>query len=133
MDKIVFTGNVGKDPDYEEKDGWKRSRMSVAVTHYAKGEKSTEWRSVAVFGKTAEFCRDYVRKGAHVVVIGNPTPRYYKNKLEEIISCIDVVADSVELVGAKGESGSASPGAPAPQSANPEQSGLPGGEDELPF
>lgn len=99
MDKIIFSGNVGKDTEYTEKDGQTISKFTVAVKHRRKGETETEWRNVTVFGKSAPFCRDYVKKGRTVLVEGRPSPRAYKNKLEEIVGTIDVVADNVELVG----------------------------------
>ena len=99
MDKIIFNGNAGKDAEYTEKDGRGMARFTVAVTHRVKGEKVAEWRNVTAFGKTAEICRDYVKKGRTVLVEGRPSAHGYKNKLEEIVASIDVIADSVELVG----------------------------------
>ncbi len=104
MDKITFHGNVGKDPTYEEHDGRGMARFTVAVNHRAKNDKGEwdnvpEWRNITVFGKTAEYCRNYVRKGRTVLIDGVPSPRWYKNKLEETVACIDVLANTVELIG----------------------------------
>lgn len=99
MDKIIFSGNVGKDSEYSEKDGRGMARFTVAVTHKNKGEKVTDWRNVTAFGKLAEICRDYVKKGRTVIVEGRPSAHGYKNKLEEIVASIDVLADNIELVG----------------------------------
>lgn len=99
MDKIIFNGNVGKDSEYSEKDGRGMARFTVAVTHKNKGEKVTDWRNVTAFGKLAEICRDYVKKGRTVIVEGRPSAHGYKNKLEEIVASIDVLADNIELVG----------------------------------
>jgi len=99
MDKIIFNGNVGKDSEYSEKDGRGMARFTVAVTHKNKGEKVTDWRNVTAFGKLAEVCRDYVKKGRTVIVEGRPSAHGYKNKLEEIVASIDVLADNIELVG----------------------------------
>lgn len=99
MDKIIFNGNIGKDAEYSEKDGRGMARFTVAVTHRVKGEKQTEWRNVTAFGKLAEICRDYAKKGRSVVIEGRPSAHGYKNKLEEIVAGIDVLADTVDFVG----------------------------------
>ena len=99
MDKIIFNGNVGKDAEYTEKDGRGMAKFTVAVTHRNHGERTTEWRNVTVFGKSSEFCRDWVKKGRTVIIEGRPSAHGYKNKLEEIAASIDVIADNVELIG----------------------------------
>lgn len=99
MDKIIFNGNVGKDASFEQKNGTNIARFTVAVTHKVKGEKETEWRNVTAFGKLAEICNSYVKKGRTVIVEGRPSAHGYKNKLEEIVASIDVLADNIELVG----------------------------------
>lgn len=106
MNKAIFHANVGKDAEYTVKDGKGMAKFTVAVNHRAKNDKGEwenvpEWRIVTVFGKTAEFCRDYVKKGKTVLIDGVPSPRYYKNKLEEIVPCIDVLANTVELIDKK--------------------------------
>lgn len=102
MDKIIFSGNVGKDAEYTDKDGRGMARFSVAVTHKVKGEKQTEWRNVTAFGKNAEFARDWIKKGRTVLIEGRPSAHGYKNKLEEIVASIDVLVDNVELIGSAG-------------------------------
>ena len=131
MDMIIFTGNVGKDAALETKNGVTYAKFTVAVTHFKKGEKSTEWRNVTAFGKTAEYCQKYVTKGKTVLVEGNPSIRAYKNKLDEYVATMDVSANSVELVGNKSESDQAAqsaPAQPAPAGFVPVE-----GDGDLPF
>ena len=109
MNKAIFHANVGKDAEYTVKDGKGMAKFTVAVNHRTKNDKGEwenvpEWRIVTVFGKTAEFCRDYVKKGKTVLIDGTPSPRHYKNKLEETVACIDILANSVEIVGGQKDS-----------------------------
>lgn len=99
MALIIVAGNVGQDTTYSEKDGRGMARFSVAESEKVKGEKVTVWYNCTVFGKSAEFCRDYVKKGRSVMVTGKPSARTYRNKLEEQIACIDIVANDVKLIG----------------------------------
>lgn len=134
MNKAIFHANVGKDAEYTVKDGKGMAKFTVAVNHRTKNangewENVPEWRIVTVFGKTAEFCRDYVKKGKTVLIDGTPSPRHYKNKLEETVACIDILANTVELVGGQKDSA---------QNAQPTQS-VPNGfvpvdpNEEMPF
>ena len=101
MDKIIFHGNIGKDAKYSEKDGRGMAQFTVAVNHKVKGEKQTEWRNVTAFGKLAETMREWGKKGRTVIVEGRPSAHGYKNKLEEIVASIDVLADSVDFIGSR--------------------------------
>lgn len=130
MDKIIFSGNVGQQPKFEAKDGREYCKFTVAVNKKVKGEKQTDWRNVTAFGNQVEFIKKWVTKGRSVVVIGNPSAHAYKNKLEELVASIDVVADSVELVGGNKQDGTEQAGA-APSA--PAQPVVVDGEDELPF
>ena len=112
MDKIIFNGNLGNDPEQKTmSDGKTLVKLNVAVTHKVKGEKQTEWRQVTCYGKTGEFAMQYLKKGRSVLIEGRPSPRAYKNKLEELICTIDVWADNIEPLGALRD---AEPGQPAP-------------------
>jgi len=99
MALIIVAGNVGQDTTYSEKDGRGMARFSVAENEKVKGEKVTVWYNCTVFGKSAEFCRDYVKKGRTVMVTGKPSARTYKNKLEETVATIDILANDVRLIG----------------------------------
>lgn len=132
MDKIIFSGNVGKQPEFQSKDGKDYCRFTVAVNHKIRGEKTTEWRNVTVFGKQAEFVRQWVTKGRTVLIEGRPSAHGYKNNLEEIVASIDVIADSVELVGG-GNREEAGHGGQAQTAAGSSQPVVVDAGEELPF
>lgn len=126
MDRIIFTGRVGKDPEKQtSKAGKDYCRVNVAVTHYeGSGEKSTEWRQVTVFGKSAEWVLGNIRKGALVTVDGRCKPRAYIPKNGgDPVGVIDVVAESIE--GLKSESGGSASDGPTDVTGTV--------EEELPF
>ena len=138
MKLIIISGNVGRDAEYSEKDGRGMAKFSVAVNTRVKNdagqyENVPEWYNVTVFGKQAEFCKSYVKKGRVALVNGVPTPRYYKNKLEEIVPVIDVLANSVELAD-KQKDANQQQNAPQSQPVQPVPEGfVHADDDELPF
>jgi single-strand DNA-binding protein len=134
----IFTGNLGKDPESRfTPSGQKVCSFSVASNRQytaANGEqvKETTWRRVSVFGKLADTCETYLRKGSRVLVEGrlNPDkntggPRVWSKDGGEPSASFDVVASSVTFM------------SPKPEGATPAQTPFDGvalpPEDDLPF
>ena len=69
---ITIHGNIGKAPEYKTlPNGTELCEFSVAVNHFKGREKeaTTSWFRVSVFGKPAEWVRDW-QKGDMVIVNG---------------------------------------------------------------
>ncbi len=77
--KIIIVGNVGKQPEMRYlPSGQAVTSFSVAVNEQytaSSGEKvkRTIWYRVSTFGKQAETCNEYVKKGMSVLVDGRMT------------------------------------------------------------
>ena len=97
-------------------DGTAVTNFSLAVNRY--GGKSedggyntfTIWYRIAVWGKQAEACNQYLEKGQHVTVYGSLTPdketggpRTYSRNDGTLGASFEVNADKV-IFGAKGNS-----------------------------
>lgn len=76
LNKAMIIGNLGADPDVRfTNSGTPVCDLSVATNEKWKdksGQKQerTEWHKVTVFGKTAENCGKYLKKGRQVYVEG---------------------------------------------------------------
>jgi single-strand DNA-binding protein len=91
---IIIAGNVGRDPEMRyTPSGQPVTSFSVATNRQytsSSGEtvKETIWFRVTTWGKTAEVCNQYVKKGSKVLVEGTLTapirppvrPRSTRNK-----------------------------------------------------
>jgi single-strand DNA-binding protein len=77
---IIIVGNVGKDPEMRyTPSGQAVTSFSVASNRQytaSNGEqvKETIWFRVSAWGKQAEVCNQYLRKGSKVLVEGRLTP-----------------------------------------------------------
>lgn len=77
---LIIVGNVGKDPEMRyTPSGQAVTSFSVASNRqYTTGTgeevKETIWFRVTVWGKQAEACDQYVKKGMKVLVEGRLTP-----------------------------------------------------------
>ena len=74
--KLIIVGNVGRDPEMRfTPAGQAVTSFSVGVNEEytnAQGEKvkKTMWMRVVTWGKTAEACNSYVKKGMKVLAEG---------------------------------------------------------------
>lgn len=77
--KITLVGNLGQDPELRympSGDGMCNLSVATNRKYNKNGETITEtcWFRVTVWGKTAEACNQYLRKGSKVVVEGHLSP-----------------------------------------------------------
>ena len=77
---IIIVGNVGKDPEMRyTPSGQAVTSFSVATNRqYTTGNgeqvKETVWFRVTTWGKQAEICNQYVKKGMKVLIEGKLSP-----------------------------------------------------------
>ena len=87
VNKVILIGNLGKDPEVRyTASGEAMCNFTLATTESWKdkstGEKKelTEWHRVSFFGKLAEICGQYLKKGSQVYVEGSLRTRKWTDK-----------------------------------------------------
>lgn len=84
--KVQLIGHLGMDPEIKSLDGGKKlAKMSIATNETYKnnkGEKITEtqWHNLIAWGKTAEICEKFLKKGSELAVEGKLINRNYTDK-----------------------------------------------------
>ncbi|HOD05038.1 MAG TPA: single-stranded DNA-binding protein [Anaerolineaceae bacterium] len=77
---ITFTGNLGADPEMKfTPSGQAVANFSAASNRQYTGQdgqtvKETIWVRVTAWGRLAEICNQYLKKGRKVLVVGRLTP-----------------------------------------------------------
>ena len=79
---MILVGNLGNNPVLREYNGAKVTNLSIAdnrrftrqTEEGAVQENQTIWFDVAVWGKQAESCVEYLKKGRQVLVEGTLIP-----------------------------------------------------------
>jgi len=77
---IIIVGNLGRDPEMRYlPSGQAVTNFSVATNRQYTGSdgnlvKETIWFRVSVWGRMAEVCSQYLRRGSKVLVEGNLRP-----------------------------------------------------------
>jgi single-strand DNA-binding protein len=111
MNKVILIGRLGKDPEERTtSSGLRVSSFSLAtdVYHNGNGGKTTEWHRIAVFGKTAEQCNQYLKKGRLICIEGNLQTRSWENPPGEKHYMTEVVASRVTFLDSHGNNAPAS-------------------------
>ena len=137
---IIIVGNVGKDPEMRYTPaGQAVTSFSVATSrHYTAGTgeqvKETIWFRVSTWGKTAEVCNQYVKKGSKVLVEGRLTPdkntgspRVFTKQDGSTGATYEVTAQTIRFLSARGE------GSPMTETAHELGGSELPPEDDVPF
>jgi single-strand DNA-binding protein len=109
MNKVFLMGNLTRDPELRYvPSGTAFANFTVAVNRSYKdatGEKKEEvsFIRVAVWGKMAEVCGEYLTKGRPVLVEGRLKTRTWETPEGQKRSAMDVVATSVQFLGSRGD------------------------------
>ena len=108
VNKFIGIGNVGKDPEMRfMPDGKAVCNFSIAITEKYRDKSGdmkevTEWVSVAYFGKLAEICGEWVKKGQSIYVEGKlKTEKYQKDGIDRYVT--KVIGEKMQMLGGKGE------------------------------
>ena len=99
MNNVELIGKLTKDPDvrYVSDSQMAIATFTLAIDRPTK-EKQTDFPRVTVFGKQAENCEKYLKKGRLVAIQGRIQTGSYKNKKGETVYTTDVVANRVEFI-----------------------------------
>jgi len=139
LNKVLLIGNLTRDPELKyTPQGTAVCDFSIALNEKFKG-KDGSWQEkvhyidIAAWGRTAEVCGEYLKKGRPVFVEGRLNQDRWEQDGQKR-SKIRVTADRVQFLGGpQGAGGGRAPsegGAEAPPEAGPE----PGpGDQEPPF
>jgi single-strand DNA-binding protein len=86
VNKAILVGNLGRDPELRHiPSGQAVANFSLATSESysdrngAKQER-TDWHNIVVYGKQAELCGQYLKKGRQVYVEGRLQTREYEAK-----------------------------------------------------
>ena len=139
---IILAGNLGRDPEMRyTPSGQAVTSFSVATNRQYRnnnGEvvKETIWFRISAWGKVAETCNQYLRKGSKVLVEGRLTadnstggPRIWTSQDGKSRASFEVSASTVRFLSNRGESDGS-----APEPATSVDEGMsPPEEDNIPF
>ena len=124
VNKVILIGNLGKDPETRYlPSGEAVTSFSIATSETWKdktsGEKkeATEWHRISAFGKLAEICGEYLRKGSPVYIEGSLRTRKWQDKEGQDRYTTEIRADQMRMLGSRGGEGGGGGGMREPSAA----------------
>lgn len=102
MNKIQLIGRLTKDPELRYTNNQKAyATFNLAVNRrFAKeGEQQADFLNIVAWGKTAEFCKNYFKKGQQIGLSGRVQTRNYEDKDGKRVYITEVIAEEVYFVG----------------------------------
>jgi single-strand DNA-binding protein len=104
LNKVLIIGNLGSDPNIRYlPSGKPAASFRVAANRRYKIEgqlkEETEWFSVVAFGRLAEICSEYLRKGRPVFVEGRMKTRNWTDANGAVHYRTEVIAETMQLIG----------------------------------
>jgi single-strand DNA-binding protein len=103
LNRVELIGRLGKDPEVKNTPtGKKVGTFSLAVDRRWKAadgtlKEETDWFNVEVWGRLAEVCQEYLKKGRLVYVDGRLQTQRYEHQ-GEIRYFTKVVARQVQIL-----------------------------------
>lgn len=101
MNSVALIGRLTRDPEVRYTgDQMAIATFSIAIDRPPRrdGTKETDFPRITVFGRQAENCEKYLRKGRLVGVTGRIQTGSYTNRDGNKVYTTDVVADRVEFL-----------------------------------
>ncbi len=105
--RVQLIGHLGADPEIKTFDSKKKvARFSLATNdEYTNKEgqkvKQTQWHQLVVWGKLAEVCEKYVKKGEEIAVEGKLTYRTWDDKDGKSHNITEIVVNELLMLGGK--------------------------------
>ncbi|MDX2009958.1 MAG: single-stranded DNA-binding protein [Myxococcaceae bacterium] len=105
VNKVILIGNLGKDPEVRfTPSGAAVANFNIATNESwtdKSGQKQerTEWHRIVVWGKLAELCGEYLKKGRQCYVEGRLQTREWTDKEGKKNYTTEVVAQTVQFLG----------------------------------
>jgi single-strand DNA-binding protein len=143
INSITLVGRAGRDPEVRYfESGTVVANLTLAVNRRSRDEEP-DWFNLEIWGKTAQFAADYVKKGSLIGVIGSLRIDKWTDKVTgEQHSKPVIKVDRLELLGSKRDDDAtpaASPAdSPLPRPATQTFKQVRGGDagvagDDIPF
>jgi single-strand DNA-binding protein len=145
VNKVILVGFVGNDPEVRYLDSGTpvaNFRMATSENYTNRsGEKvsQTEWHNVVVWRGLAEVVEKYVKKGSQLYIEGRIRTRAWDDRDGNKRYTTEIVADNLQMLGKRGETGDVAPPQESPQSSTsapkPDNNVVADNEavDDLPF
>ncbi|MCA9758657.1 MAG: single-stranded DNA-binding protein [Candidatus Eisenbacteria bacterium] len=112
INKVILIGNLGTDPEIRHTSGGQAVCNFRIATNESWGgrdgqerQERTEWHNIVAWGRLAEICNEYLRKGKQVYLEGRLQTRQWEDKDGVKRYTTEIVAQNMMMLGGPGGGG----------------------------
>jgi len=132
VNKVILVGNLGKDPEVQTFDTYKKAAFSLATTEFSRDREGnevqhTEWHNIVIWRGLAEIAEQFLHKGSQVYIEGKIRTRSFDAKDGTKKYITEIQADNLVLLGGRKESSgeTSSAATPSAYTSHPAQTVVP--------
>jgi single-strand DNA-binding protein len=145
VNRVILVGRLGKDPEIRSlPSGTSVTKFSIATDEKftdKSGQKQerTEWHNIVAWGKLAEICGQYLRKGKLVYIDGSIRTDSWDDKETGVKKYrTEIIAKDMQMLDKKGDDEGGGYTGGGGYTRKPATAGAPAGgemedDDEVPF
>jgi len=108
VNKAIILGNLGQDPEIRSTSGGQMvANLSVATNRSytdrsGQRQEQTEWHKIVAWGRLAEICEQYLKKGDQVYIEGRLQTRSWEDQSGTKKYTTEIVAQEMTMLGGRG-------------------------------
>ena len=128
VNKVILVGNLGADPETRyTASGAAITNIRIATSESwrdkqtGENQERTEWHRVVFFSRLAEIAGEYLRKGSQVYLEGSLRTRKWQGQDGQDRYTTEIVANEMQMLGARSGEASARPAGGGFRDNKPEQ------------
>jgi len=111
VNKAILIGNLGSDVEFRSTSGGQNvANFSIATNRVyndrnGQRQEQTEWHKIVAWGRLAEICEQYLKKGDAVYIEGRLQTRSWEDQSGQQRWTTEIVAQEMTMLGGGGGSG----------------------------
>ena len=110
LNRVILIGNLTKDPELRvTPNGTSVGTIRLAINRRkpSSGDavNNTDYFNVVVWGKSAELCQEYLKKGSPIAIDGRLQSRAWETAEGQRRTTVEVVAENVQFLWRPGSTG----------------------------
>jgi single-strand DNA-binding protein len=107
VNKAILIGRLGSDPEVRHtQSGQAVANFNIATSENwtdksGQRQEKTEWHRIVAWGRTAELCNQYLKKGRQVFIEGKLQTREWTDQSGQTRRTTEIKADNVTFLGGR--------------------------------
>lgn len=94
---IILDGNLTRDPELRQTSNSMVCNFAIAVNYTYKDQNQVSFFNIETWGRLAETCSEYLRKGSKITVQGELRQKSWKDQEGKNQSQIYILANTVRF------------------------------------